>query len=188
MFDNADSDQSALNKFWPPCDHGSILVTSQNSDWAERTPDVFKLEPLNEDLGSQLLLQLYHNRAKNADLHMARSITKEVDGLPLLLVSLGGSLSQNHLDLKETLEALRNSPAPLKHILADKTPAWYERPTQLVFHLSFSQLKKPARQVISVMAMFSPNDIPETLIMARPGKEDLGDELASVWWVDLCGD
>ncbi|KAJ3548447.1 hypothetical protein NM208_g996 [Fusarium decemcellulare] len=185
VFDNADSDQSSLNKFWPPCDNGSILVTSQNSHWADRTHSVFKVEPLDEDSGSQLLLQHYHNASGKPDLELeklAKNISKEVDGLPLLLVSLGGSLSQNHLSLEETLEVFKKSPAPLRHILADNSPSWYERPAQLVFQLAFSQLPEAAREVISVMAMLSPNNIPESLIIAKPRQDDIDYDFNPVWY------
>ncbi|KAF4442639.1 putative 7 alpha-cephem-methoxylase [Fusarium austroafricanum] len=81
---------------------------------------------------------------------------------------------------KETLETLKNTPALLKGILADKNPCWYERPTQLVFQLSFGRLREPALQAINVMAMFSPDDIPETLIIAKPGQNGARNEPASV--------
>ncbi|KAF4461080.1 Transcriptional xre family [Fusarium albosuccineum] len=182
VFDNADSDQSALNKFWPPCDHGSILVTSQNSDWIERTPFFIQLGPLDEDLGSQLLLHTYHSYSGVPDMELARNISKEVDGLPLLLVGLGGSLSQNHLSLEETLETIQNSPSPLQGILSDRVPCQYERPIQLVFQLSFSRLPVTARQVISVMAMLSSDNISESLIMAKPRQNDYGDSLNLLWF------
>ncbi|KAM5368717.1 hypothetical protein ACJZ2D_009383 [Fusarium nematophilum] len=171
VFDNADSDEPAFNKFWPPCDHGSILVTSQNCNWAERTPSIFRLEPFDEDLGSKLLLQHYQNHGETPDMELARSISKEVDNLPLLLVGLGGSLSQNYLSLKETLETLKREAAPLRRLLSNKTPVQYERPVQFVFQLSFSRLPQAARQVIGIMAMLSPNDIPESMIMAKDGAE-----------------
>ncbi|KAF5019483.1 hypothetical protein F66182_8490 [Fusarium sp. NRRL 66182] len=171
VFDNVDSDESCLNNFWPPCNHGSIVVTSQTSEWAERTPSIFKLEPLDDDLGSQLLLTHYVNHSSNLNMELVRKISKELDGLPLLLVGLGGFLSKNYQTLDETLDTLKQTSAPLQQFLPDKAPFQYDKPIQRVFELSISRLPSFSKQVISVMAMFAPDDIPESLIMAKPVNE-----------------
>ncbi|KAK5991158.1 hypothetical protein PT974_09436 [Cladobotryum mycophilum] len=152
IFDNVDSNDSVLNEFWPPCQHGSIILTSQRADLAWRTRSSFlRLEPLSESYGSELLLRNYSNHSDDFDPKLAKEISKE-----------------SFVSLEDTLEMLRRARGPSEWHFPAEVAFQYERPIQLVFQLSFDRLPEAAKQVISIMSMFSPTDIPESLIKAKP--------------------
>lgn len=96
-------------------------------------------------------------------------LCEEVDGLPLLLVALGGFISHSHMytALDDILQSLRSSRVATGHIFSDNSTNsaafQYERPINLVFRLALDQLPAAAKTVIKIMSMLSPEDIPESI-------------------------
>ncbi|KAK0739005.1 hypothetical protein B0T21DRAFT_449243 [Apiosordaria backusii] len=102
---------------------------------------------------------------------LAKAISMEVDGLPLLLVGLGGFMSQSYTSLGEILDTLQRARFYSSHIFSNNASSsaafQYERPLQLVFQLSLDRLPEAARRVIRVMALLSPEEIPESLFTGK---------------------
>ncbi|KAI1453722.1 hypothetical protein F4805DRAFT_442283 [Annulohypoxylon moriforme] len=167
VFDNVDGNPSILNQFWPPCQHGSIILTSQRTDLCLRTSWALKLLPFGEEDGSNLLLRHLPDFTDESQIGLAMELSKEVDGLPLLLVGLGGFISQSYTTLTDVLQALRESRLSAGHIFSNDATSsatfQYQRPIQLVFQLSLDRLPATARNVIDIMSMLSPEEIPESL-------------------------
>jgi len=76
-----------------------------------RTQSEIKLAPLNQEEGSALLLQYLPqvDSSQDSQVDLAKAISREVDGLPLLLVGLGGFMSQSYTSMPEVLQTLKHS-------------------------------------------------------------------------------
>ncbi|KAH7133735.1 hypothetical protein EDB81DRAFT_903907 [Dactylonectria macrodidyma] len=186
IFDNAECNALIRNRFWPPCQHGAIILTSQTTDLRFETDYSLPLEPLADDDGSKLLLQHLPNHRSDSDLELARQLSKEVDKLPLLLVGLGGFISESYADLGHVLDLLRTSPQAPSLVFSDEAAHPYSRPIEPVFQLSIDQLAPASRQAIDVMAMLSPDHIPERLLLIEPAEHvsrRLSKEAQSMWFI-----
>ncbi|KAK2594152.1 hypothetical protein QQS21_008151 [Conoideocrella luteorostrata] len=168
LFDNVEGRPSDLNQFWPPCHHGSIILTSQRSDLSLRTTSHLNLHPLNVEEGSELLLRYLPEEAGSTQIKLVKELCQEVDCLPLLLVALGGFISQSymHTALPDILRSL-SSRVSAHHILSDpstRSAAFqYEKPVSRVFRLALDKLPTAAQNVFNIMAMLSPEDIMESI-------------------------
>lgn len=176
MFDNADASE-LLNRYWPACGHGSILVTTQNRKFVHCTRSELHLKTFSEDEGSCLLLR-HLPREKIADAksstELGEFISKEVKGLPLLLVGLAGHMIDSHMSLSETLGDLKKSWIEEDHMLTalapDSATFQYEKPVHMAFNLSLNKVPPVAISVLRIMSMLSADAISEDLI-----SEDLED-------------
>ncbi|KAH7137371.1 hypothetical protein B0J13DRAFT_528006 [Dactylonectria estremocensis] len=185
IFDNVECDALIRNRFWPPCQHGAIILTSQRTDLRFETDSSLPLEPLADDDGSKLLLQYLPNHQNESDLELARQLSREVDKLPLLLVGLGGFISESYADPQDVLNLLRTSPQAPSLVFSDEAAHMYPRPIEPVFQLSIDQLAHPSRQAVDTMAMLSPDDIPERLLLTDPPghvSRRLSKEAQSMWF------
>ncbi|KAI9710040.1 MAG: hypothetical protein M1828_002228 [Chrysothrix sp. TS-e1954] len=178
VFDNVD-DVRLLNRYWPTCNHGAILLTSQISEAAHRTSHAISLPALTSHEGSSLLISMIiqvdnrHKQGLSRDAVVeAQKISKEVDGMPLLLVGLAGCITQSQRSLEEVLQILsKSSRADARRMMANEsmtlTTFQYGRPMRTVYDLVLRALSQRARDFLNILAMLSPDMIPETLFMTN---------------------
>ncbi|KAJ7728631.1 hypothetical protein B0H16DRAFT_1271519, partial [Mycena metata] len=92
FFDNADDPKMNLNKFFPLCNHGSIIITSRNPGlrvYGEHSP-VSDMEEIDAVI---LLLQSAANKTFEQNLEVAAKIVEELYYLPLAIAQAGAFIS-----------------------------------------------------------------------------------------------
>lgn len=169
VFDNVNTPE-ILNRYWPPCAHGSVLVTTQDRKVVHRAQADLHLKPLPADDGSRLILNYLPKGIVSPDeaVEVARRISEEVNGLPLLLVGLAGFMVDSHTTLFDTLKELKRPWDQEHHVLGelanDSATFQYGRPTQKAFDMSINRLPPTALSVLRVFSMLSADAISEDLI------------------------
>jgi hypothetical protein len=95
------------------------------------------LEPFSDADGSAMLLQYLNKEGTPKAIQQAEAISKEVDGLPLLLVGLAGYIGQSRLSFEEILRILRHKREHTRRLLTNESTTsinfQYEHPIQMVY-------------------------------------------------------
>ncbi|KAG9255474.1 uncharacterized protein F5Z01DRAFT_685937 [Emericellopsis atlantica] len=157
---------SLLNRYWPACGHGSILVTSQDRKIGHRSRSKLHLSPLTEEQGSRLLLHL-QNISKPSALtrDLVRELSSEVGGLPLLLAGLAGYMADSHMSIATTLQAMQRSWNKNDSIIHSIDPHsvtfQYQVPIHKAYDMSLSKLGDFPISVLRVMSILSPDRVSE---------------------------
>ena len=165
MFDNVESIE-VFNQFRPICDHGSILITTQNPEIAATASLEIPLRSLNEDEGAKLLLS-YLPKSGQGDLYeQARSISHELGGLPLAIVHVAGYLRQSQIPLARFLKEYRAAYSPK---VADSYTGLYktryEKTYSNVWSFALNELPTAARDFVDTLAFFGPDNVPEDIFL-----------------------
>ncbi len=189
IFDNA-IDSPGLKTYWPACDHGAIILTTQVSDLLHRASSTINLDPFSRDDGSALLLShinpITTRQGRTHDsTEDAKDICDEVDGLPLLLVGLAGYITHSHRSIHDVLQLFQNSSREeARRIMSNSSTAsttfQYERPMRMVYDLAFDELSPVAQSFLHIIAMLSPDSILESLLLVNVDDDLLFNFLTSV--------
>ena len=167
MFDNVDSIE-VFNQFQPICDHGSILITTQDPDIAATASLEILLRSLNEEEGAKLLLSYLPQSDQSDPDGQARSICHELGGLPLAIVHVAGYLRQSQIPLARFLKEYQAAYSPK---VADTYTCLYEtryeKTYSNVWSFGLNELPTAARDFIDTLAFFSPDSVPEDIFLAR---------------------
>lgn len=154
-----------LNRYWPACEHGSILITTQDSKLVHRAQSEVCLKALQDEEGSRLILQYLPDQVSSAQRSagLARALSKEVDGLPLYLFGLAGFMVDSCTPLSDTLNDLQN------HVSQewDSATFQYGRPANSAFDVSLKSLSPSALSVLRTISMLSPDSISESLLSGK---------------------
>lgn len=159
-----------IDRYWPPCSHGSIILTTQDREMRHRARSQLFLRPLTMEQGSKLLrYYLPESHASNGSADdLCCRLSAEVQGLPLLLVGVAGHIMDSSLSLSETLDDLRESWTNSNNIIENISPEsatfQYQRPIHTAFNMSLSRLNPAARNVLRIMSMLSPVGILEEIV------------------------
>lgn len=173
IFDNVE-DASLIDQYWPACSHGSILLTAQSSDLTHRTTTELLIKSFTPAEAASLLQRLLKSPVKNDE---ALKLAEEVDCLPLLIVHLAGVISEGSYTLSDVLHVLQHRGDETKEILRNgstkSTTYQYvstqssqvqgQHPMNVVWRLAFRSLTPPARNVLNMLSMLSPVNVPEPL-------------------------
>ncbi|KAF8144888.1 P-loop containing nucleoside triphosphate hydrolase protein [Mycena galopus ATCC 62051] len=89
FFDNADDPKINLNKVFPKCNHGNIIITSRNPD-LRGYGDHSQISDMKESDAVVLLLKTADYRCSPVNEQFAVEIVKELYYLPLAIVQAGG--------------------------------------------------------------------------------------------------
>ena len=159
-----------MKNYWPPSNHGSILLTSQHADLSHQTKSDIKLESFTEDEGAELLLDIVDPEKKERtapQLEIARAISNEVGGLPILLSHVGGFADRSKYPLRDLLASLQK-PSHFKKIWAwDSTTSTnfqYGEPMSKVWRLAIDALEPDARTTLKVLSMLNPDGVAESML------------------------
>lgn len=104
IFDNVE-DPKLLDTYWPPCSHGSILLTAHSSDSRYTTTEKLLLRSLSPQASVNLLKSLVEDHVEPKGLEI---VATEIGGLPLLLFYLAGVISESHYTMHEILYTLQD--------------------------------------------------------------------------------
>jgi hypothetical protein len=143
-------------------------LTTQFSELVHQTTVAIELKSLKTDKGLNLLLNYVNPRPSEENVTLAKAISSDVDGMPLLLVGLAGYMTQSHRSLREILGILKSFRPNTKRMMSsdsiNSAIFQYERPIRRVFDLALAAIQPPARAVLDVMSMLSPDIVPEDMV------------------------
>ncbi|KAJ7246192.1 hypothetical protein C8J57DRAFT_986346, partial [Mycena rebaudengoi] len=94
FFDNADDPKINLNKFFPKCIHGNIIITSRNPNL--RVYGAYsQVSDMEESDAVALLLKSAAQETSLANKLLASEIAKELSYLPLAIVQAGAFITES---------------------------------------------------------------------------------------------
>ncbi|KAJ6457306.1 P-loop containing nucleoside triphosphate hydrolase protein [Mycena sanguinolenta] len=166
FFDNADDPEINLNRFFPKCSHGNIIITSRNPDLQVYGAHA-QVSDMEEPDAVELLLKSAVQEPSPANkLHAAR-IVKELAYLPLAIVQAGAFISKSgtldtylNLYLQHRTELLKTAPAQ-----SHDDYAWTVYTT---WQISFNRLSQPAAMLLQLCSFIHRDNISEE-IFSRAG-------------------
>jgi tetratricopeptide (TPR) repeat protein len=172
IFDNVD-DQSArdyLNKILPSLSSGRVLITSRMSNWPATIADI-ELAKLDEKSAVDYLLQKTQDKRTktNDDKTIAANLAQKLDGLPIALEQAAAYISQRHISFQTYLNEFESS---RKEILSwhKSELTNYPTPVLAVWQSSEKQLSAPARAILRLSSLLSPEPIPVVLFESASEK------------------
>ncbi|KAL8834459.1 MAG: hypothetical protein Q9176_007483 [Flavoplaca citrina] len=171
VFDNVED--VSLREYWPATSHGSIIVTTQRVDAVQRATSDIALTPFEEEDGSELILRLSKKGSQLADdetKRLAKAVSNEVGGLPLLISHVSGFLGVPD-DPKVVLRDIHSDlqvPSNLKMIYAfDSTTSTnfqYDLPMSRVWKKALDALTSEASVTIQVLSMLGSEGIHKNVL------------------------
>lgn len=166
VFDNLDAIKT-FKEFRPVCDHGSILITTQNPDIALAIASAeLKLGPLDDEEGARLLLSYIRHDNQSDVFEQAKLICQELGGLPLAIVHVAGYVTQSQIPLARFLQDFRVAYSQdLEDTDTDLVESEYERTYDTVWSMALTDLPQGARDFIDTLAFFNADKVPEEVFL-----------------------
>ncbi|KAK3984497.1 hypothetical protein QBC44DRAFT_252748 [Cladorrhinum sp. PSN332] len=173
IFDNV-IDQASIKSYWPAHDHGWVLVTTQNRDVVHMATFGIHLTTMLDDEGAKLLLRhLEYNSSDSSmyqdDVETAKVVSRELEGLPIAIAHVAGYIGKLGRPLSYFLDQFRERRQASRVWSMDSrntTTPQYERTLATVWDMALSVVSPEARFLIDVMAMLSPDSIPEEMLLS----------------------
>ncbi|KAJ7727576.1 hypothetical protein B0H16DRAFT_1894381 [Mycena metata] len=174
FFDNADDPKMNLNKFFPLCNHGNIIITSRNPGlrvYGGHSP----VSDMEETDAVTLLLQSAAKETSEENLQVAAKIVKELYYLPLAIAQAGAFISKS-----EDLAGYLTLEKP------DQSHDQYAWTVYTTWQISFDRLSKPAARFLQLCSFLHYTGITEDIFSNAskydgpvwlPPKEDLQEPL-----------
>lgn len=176
VFDNAEIE---LKDYWPTNSHGSILITTQKQSVTHQSTSHIALETFDEEQGAMVILTTVGSNIRGANEEaekIAKQISNELGGLPLLLSHVAGFIDTTRCPLREVLSLLQQ-PSSFKRLWEfdskTSTTFQYGEPMQKVWALSLSALHPDARSVLDVISMLDADGVSEELLYNDWPEKDL---------------
>ncbi|KAK0644422.1 hypothetical protein B0T16DRAFT_460481 [Cercophora newfieldiana] len=163
IFDNV-TENFPLAPYMPSglnCD-GSVIITTQVSSAEHSTPRRVETGKLTDEDGAKLLLK--HLGESKEHMPEAMAISSLVDGLPLALVHVAGYVQKSQTSLSEFIETYKRR--IISQGLWEATDN-YGKCLAKVFDIALEALQRTdtqARNLLDVLAFFSPDAIPESMV------------------------
>lgn len=144
----------------------SMIITSQRpGEWCNHK---VKIEPLDEKIGSELLLsQLKGEAVTNIDANreLAREISSSVGGLPLWVNQARRFIRDSRCSLEDFLTSLRADITLLEESNMGADVSWYERAFSTAFDRTLDRLSKDSVDLLFMLAFFNPTNVREDLLL-----------------------
>ncbi|KAA8631812.1 hypothetical protein SMACR_09152 [Sordaria macrospora] len=171
IFDNVNN-PDLFKKFQPCCKHGSILVTSQYQRTIRATTKEILLKPLTPQEGSDLILEHIpdHQRPYMGDpkslAQILMKMSEEVNGSPLVLVGIAGSIVSSAVSAEGALKVLQESGNSGKSnpITNGHSDCEYDRPVDSAWDMALRSVPDKALTILRIMSMFSADNIPVNIL------------------------
>ncbi|KAF7357315.1 FabD/lysophospholipase-like protein [Mycena sanguinolenta] len=162
LFNNADDPTINMQDFFPECDHGNIIITSQNPGLCVYAGSDSLVSDMEEKDAVLLLLKSAAQRVTATAEQIAAEIVKALCYLPLAIVQAGAFISKsrnlgNYLELytKNQAKLLREKPA--------QSQDHYKWTVYATWQMSFDQLSPVAAMLLQHCSFLHYNGISEAI-------------------------
>lgn len=155
-----------LDKYWVPANEGSILVTSQDSQWqfSQYIHHSLQLPCLTNEEGSQFIEKYLSRHGIVIQQAEAALILEESGGLPLALQHMLSYMVVEKLTAAEFLDEFQRSR------VVDNWQSQQSLPSlATLFHLSMDKLDDPATKILQNLSFLAAKKIPEFLLGGTQG-------------------
>ncbi|KAJ6545990.1 hypothetical protein DFH09DRAFT_652564 [Mycena vulgaris] len=185
FFDNADDPTINLNKFFPRCKHGNILITSRNPGLRAYAGSHSPVSDMEEPDAVALLLKSCAEEITPRNTELATEIVKALYYLPLAIIQAGGFILKSGA-LSSYLNLYSENQARLLSEQPNQSHDDYGRTVYTTWQISFEQLSKPAATFLQLCSLLHYKGISEEIFSrasayqfppSGPTKEELHDPL-----------
>lgn len=153
FFDNADDPEIDLRPFFPPCDHGNIIITSRNPDCtihAFPTHASWKVSDLTPEDAVSLLLASSRRNGED-DVSNAPIVVEELGYLALAIIQAGSFIASNPgVSLQKYLELYRSSRNELLRTGPKQRLDGYAHTVYTTWEISFQKLSPVAQTFLQM--------------------------------------
>ncbi|KAJ6469104.1 P-loop containing nucleoside triphosphate hydrolase protein [Mycena vulgaris] len=185
FFDNADDPTINLNKFFPQCKHGNILITSRNPGLRGYAGSHSQVSDMEEPDAVALLLKSCAEEITPRNTELATEIVKALYYLPLAIIQAGAFILKSGA-LSSYLNLYSENQARLLSEQLNQSHDDYGRAVYTTWQISFEQLSKPAATILQLCSLLHYKGISEEIFSRAsayqfppngPTKEELHDPL-----------
>ncbi|KAJ7642598.1 hypothetical protein DFH06DRAFT_603443 [Mycena polygramma] len=161
FFDNADDPKINLNRFFPQCDHGNILITTRNPELG-----MYGEDSLVSDMEETEAVTLLLTRCKQEQLpknqKTAAKIVAALGYLPLAIMQAGAFISKSG-DLDGFLDIYTRNRAQLLSEKPSQSHDDYAWTVYTTWQMSFNQLSQPAAMFLQLCSFLHHTGITEDM-------------------------
>ncbi|KAJ7202417.1 hypothetical protein GGX14DRAFT_654474, partial [Mycena pura] len=185
FFDNADEPNIDLNKFFPQCKHGNIIITTRNPGLCVYAGANTRVDNMEEEDAAVLLLKTAALEDVSRNTVAATAIVKELAYLPLAIIQAGAFIARS-----KNLEGFLTVYATNKSRLLREKPSQshdsYEWTVYTTWQMSFNRLSPLAARFLQLCSLLHHKGISEEFFInasryqhksAIPTEQDLKDSL-----------
>jgi Tfp pilus assembly protein PilF len=178
VFDNANKVEE-VRGYLPQTEHGHILITSRDPNWAE-VAEPLRITTWPRKDSVEFLLK----RTKQEDEAAANGLAEALGDLPLALEQASAYIGASGISLAEYLRILRERTREI--LRSGQAPAGYHATVATTWKLAFAEVEKAseaAAQLMNLVAFLAPDDIGREML--RSGAKHLPEPLAAEVQDDL---
>lgn len=159
------TDVDELMPFIPSSTQGSIIITTRRHDLDVPGSSRFEVPSLTPVSGAELLSNMVEV-PNDRSLDEAREISCMLDGLPLALVSIASYVRRTQIPLSELIRSFKQFGNLSRDVFASNaTSIWqYGKSLSSAFTMALNSLSTESKELLDIMAMMDPDEIPETLL------------------------
>lgn len=153
-------------KYWPTSNKGKVLITTRNRrvarQLAKKSVEVPELKP---DVGVDFMLHLLSRKVTSeAERSKYRSLCESLQGHTLGLTQMAGVMGGRSWAIDKFIQFYRKQPHRYRQLDPDPedkaTHIGYPYSLSTVFDISFGGLSENSLQLLRVIALVSPENIP----------------------------
>ncbi|KAJ6546001.1 hypothetical protein DFH09DRAFT_1508224 [Mycena vulgaris] len=162
FFDNADDPRINLNKFFPHCKHGNILITSRNPRLRVYTGSDYLVSAMEETDAVELLLKSAAHTVTPGNKKIAAQIVQALYYFPLAIIQAGAFIAKSGA-LSGYLTLYAENQRRLLSEQPDQSHDDYAQTVYTTWQISFDQLSKPAATLLQLCSFLHHNGISEEI-------------------------
>ncbi|KAJ7698311.1 P-loop containing nucleoside triphosphate hydrolase protein [Mycena rosella] len=162
LFENADDPSIDLHRFFPPCTHGNILITSRNPGLRVYAGSHSLVSDMEELDAMELLLKSASEDITAGRKVIAAEIVKALWYLPLAIVQAGAFISKSGV-LDKYLDLYKENQAKLLREKPTQSHADYAWTVHTTWQISFDQLSKQAQNLLQLQSFLHHEGISEEI-------------------------
>ncbi|KAJ6500274.1 P-loop containing nucleoside triphosphate hydrolase protein, partial [Mycena vulgaris] len=183
FFDNADDPRINLNKFFPQCKHGNILITSRNPGHRVYAGLDYLVSNMEETDAVELLLKSAAQVITPGNKEIAAQIVETLYYFPLAIIQAGAFIAKSGA-LSGYLTLYAENQARLLSEQPDQSHDDYAQTVYTTWQISFDQLSKPAVTLLQLCSFLHHKGISEEIFSRAslydfpsdgPSREELHD-------------
>ena len=168
VFDNVE-DRNLLDRIWPSCGQGSILITCRSELLAASSAaSAIEVPSFTDEEGGALLLQelgLDHYSAH--DLELSASFSNTLGGHGLAIDLMARHMSARKKTLDQLIQSYREDPRSL-HSLPKRggiVSKYYSKDLSSMWTIAFDQLEPTSARLFGILSMVGPDQLPTQVLV-----------------------